>query len=223
MTDSPRIGLIGGTGREGLGVALRLVHAGVPVLLGSRSQDRAEAAAGSLRSRVPAARVEPAENGVVIASSDILVLSVQFAGAEATIAEHRHRFRPGSLLIDLTVPVAFEGGRPRFVELAEGSSAEHIRARLPESVALGVALKTIPAHALAAIDRPLDCDDFICGDTEDARARTLEFVRLIPGLRGVDCGALDAARVLERMTLLAITLNRRYKTQGARFRVVGLP
>jgi NADPH-dependent F420 reductase len=108
------------------------------------------------------------------------------------------------------------------VDVAEGSAAEHIRARLPASVALACAFKTIPAHLLAALDAPLDCDEFICGDSEAAREQAASLVSLLPGLRAVDVGPLTRARSIEHMTALAVAINRRYKVHDARYRVVGL-
>jgi len=126
------------------------------------------------------------------------------------------------LVIDATVPVTFEGGRMAMLEVAEGSASEHIRARLPQSVGLAGAFKTSPAHVLGDSRMPLDCDDFVCGDSEEARVRAIALVQLVEGLRAVDVGPLSRARSIEHVTALAIAINRRHKIHDARFRVVGL-
>ena len=108
------------------------------------------------------------------------------------------------------------------LEVAEGSASEHVRARLPENVGLAAAFKTLPAHLLGDPRRPLDCDEFVCGDSEVARKRAIALVELLEGLRAVDVGPLARARSIEHMTALAIAINWRHKTYDARFRVVGL-
>ncbi|MFY9572128.1 MAG: NADPH-dependent F420 reductase [Blastocatellia bacterium] len=222
-----RVGLIGGTGEEGRGLALRWALAGARVLIGSRTPERAKTAADELN-RVLASRpeklqqIESGENRDVISGSELVLLTVPFAHAASTLEAHRRDFPRGSILIDITVPVAFEQGRVRYVELPEGSASEHLKARLPDSVPLVAAFKTEPAHLLAEIDESLDCDCFVASDSKDAKARVMEAMGFIAGLRAVDAGTLYSARTLERMTVFAIGLNRRYKIKTARFRVLGL-
>lgn len=100
--------------------------------------------------------------------------------------------------------------------------AEALRAHLPAHVQLACGFKTLPARLLEHHTEPLECDDFICGDSPAARERAAAVIATIPGLRPVDCGGLDAARTLERMTWLCVMLNKRYKKHGARFRVLGI-
>ena len=108
------------------------------------------------------------------------------------------------------------------LDVAEGSASEHIRAHLPESVQLAAAFKTIPAHLLGAAGQPLDCDEFVCGDSDEARSRASRLIQLVPGVRAVDVGPLSRARHIEHLTALAIAVNRKHKIHDARFRVVGL-
>jgi predicted dinucleotide-binding enzyme len=107
-------------------------------------------------------------------------------------------------------------------DVPEGSAAEHVRARLPAHVGLAGAFKTLPAHLLDAVEQPLECDEFVCGDSDDARSRASSLIRALPGLRAVDVGALSRARFIEHTTALAIVINRRHKIHEARFRVVGI-
>jgi 8-hydroxy-5-deazaflavin:NADPH oxidoreductase len=223
------VGLIGGTGEEGRGLALRWAIAGARVSIGSRTLDRARTTADELNNILDARAGQPApqrigygENRDVIATSEIVLLTVPFAHAASTLEAHRGDFRAGSILVDITVAVSFEQGRVRYVELPEGSASEHLKMLLPENIPLVAAFKTEPAHLLAEIDEPLDCDSFVAGDSKEAKARVMEAIGFIAGLRTVDAGTLYSARTLERMTVLAIGINRRYKIKTARYRVIGL-
>jgi len=217
-----QVAIVGGTGAQGRGLAARLAAAGVAVVVGSREAARAREVVTALAARHQGPAIEPATNADAIARADLVVLTVPFAHAAATVEANRERFRSGSVLIDVTVPVVFEKGVPRLVEVPEGSASEHLRRLLPEQVGLAAAFKTLPAATLGALDQPLDCDEFVCGDSPAARSRALELAGRIPGLRALDAGDLDAARAIERMTVLAIAINRRYHIRSARFRVVGL-
>jgi len=217
-----QVAVVGGTGPQGRGLAARLAAAGVAILVGSREAAHAREVVTALEGKHGALAIEPATNADAIARADLIVLTVPFAHAAATLEANRERFRTGSVLIDVTVPVAFEKGVPKLVEVPEGSASEHLRRRLPEHVGMAAAFKTLPAATLAALDQPIDCDEFVCGDSLAARSRALELAGRIPGLRPVDAGDLEAARAIERMTVLAITINKRYRIRSARFRVVGL-
>jgi NADPH-dependent F420 reductase len=220
-----KVGLVGGTGEEGRGLALRWAIGGAQVSIGSRTLEKAKAAAGELNQILQnraSYDISAGENKDVIAASDFVLLTIPFAHAAPTLDTHRPDFREGSILIDITVPVAFEQGRVRYVELPEGSASEHLKAKLPENIPLVAAFKTEPAHLLAEIDEPLDCDSFVASDSKDAKARVIEALGFIKGLRPVDGGTLYSARTLERMTVLAIGINRRYKIKTARYRVIGL-
>jgi NADPH-dependent F420 reductase len=217
-----RVGLIGGTGEEGRGLALRWARAGARVIIGSRSAGRAKEAADELNHILGGAIVRHGENREAITESDFVLLTVPFEHAASTVEAHRDEFRQESILLDITVPVSFEKGRVRYVELPEGSASEHLRALLPERVPLVAAFKTEPAHLLVEPDARLDCDVFVASDSKEAKARVMEAIRFIDGARPVDAGALESARSLERMTVLAIGINRRYKVKAARYRIVGL-
>lgn len=214
------IGILGGTGAQGRGLAARLARAGYSVIVGSRNLARAEAAAAALFS-VADRRIRGGTNEEA-ASAPTVVLAVPFAAARETLARYRPHFQHGALLVDVTVPVAFKNGRPYLVEVPEGSAAEHVRHHAPAGVGVAAAFKVIPASLLADVTAPLDCDDLVCADSEDSRARILSLVGAITGLRPVDAGSLETCRTIERMTVLAIELNRRYRVPHTRFRVLGL-
>jgi 8-hydroxy-5-deazaflavin:NADPH oxidoreductase len=213
------ISILGGTGQQGRGLAQRLAHAGLEVIVGSRDPERARA---SVAEWAPAAAVAVATNGEAVERSHTVVLAVPFATVDALLDEVRARFQAGTVVVDVTVPVAFPGGKMTMIDVAEGSASEHVRARLPVEVGLAAAFKTIPAHLLGAAQERLDCDEFVCGDTDEARARAIALVELLPGLRAVDVGPLSRARSIEHLTALAIAINRRHKIHDARYRIVGL-
>jgi NADPH-dependent F420 reductase len=215
-------GIIGGTGAEGRGLAARLATAGVHVLLGSRTIERATEAVARVQTLGSGLTVEPATNEAIVDRSDIIFLAVPFAAAGDFVSSHAARFRPGTIVVDLTVPMRFVDRVPVFDDVQEGSAAEHLRARLPPSVRLAASFKTMPASVLSRLELPLDCDEFVCADSPEARDATIEILGRIPNLRLLDAGGLDAARTLERMTLLAVRLNMRYHVRTARFRVVGI-
>ncbi|HVF92506.1 MAG TPA: NADPH-dependent F420 reductase [Blastocatellia bacterium] len=217
-----KIGIIGGTGEEGRGLALRWAMAGARVTIGSRSAERAKEAADELNAIAGSDLILYADNRAAVAGADFVLLTVPFEHAAATVESLADGFKPGSILIDITVPVSFDKGRVRYVELPEGSASEHLQARLPESVPLVAAFKTEPAHLLLDPGAALDCDVFVASDSKEARARVMEAIPSIEGFRPVDAGTLYSARTLERMTVLLIGINRRYKVKTGRFRVVGL-
>jgi NADPH-dependent F420 reductase len=216
------VAILGGTGQQGRGLAQRFAHAGVHVIVGSRDQDRARATVAGWTTPPGAPAIEAAGNAAAVMRADITVLAVPFTTVDVLLQEIQPHFTAGSLVIDLTVPVAFAAGKMTMIDVAEGSAGEHVRARLPPAVRLACAFKTLPAHLLGAGVGPLDCDEFVCGDSDDARSEASALVAMLPGLRAVDVGPLSRARFIEHLTALAIAINRRHKIHDARFRVVGL-
>ena len=217
-----QIGIIGGTGHEGRGIAARFAAAGLSVLIGSRDAGRARETVDRLHGASSTLPVEGVANDHVAARSDVVFLAVPFDGLAELLAMLRGHLRPGTLVVDLIVPLTFEDGVPDLVRVPEGSATEFVRAHLPMEVQVACAFKTIPASALGRLDAPLDCDEFVCGDTPAVRERTIDVLSHIPALRPLDAGGLASARAIEHMTALAIALNKRYKVRDARFRVVGI-
>jgi 8-hydroxy-5-deazaflavin:NADPH oxidoreductase len=216
------VGFIGGTGPEARGLALRFVRAGIEVVLGSRTPDRAARAAAECRSRLGTMDVRGALNREMLPECEVVFLTVPWEQATGAVDTLRAEFRPGQVLVDVTVPLRFAAGTPERVELAEGSNAERIAKHVPEGIELVGAFKTEPAHVLGEIDLPLDCDTFVCGDSAAAKMKVMDIAARVPGLRPLDAGPLVAARTLEMMTVLAIQLNRSHRSKGGRFRIVGL-
>jgi NADPH-dependent F420 reductase len=213
------IAILGGTGQQGRGLAQRFARAGARVVVGSRDPDRGRAAVAGWES---AGSIAVAANAAAVEQSEVAVLAVPFDSVDGLLEELRPHLKPGMVIVDVTVPVTFSGGKMAMVEVVEGSASEHIRMHLPDGVLLAGAFKTIPAHLLGDRDAPLDCDEFVCGDSDESRRRAIELVELLPGVRPVDVGPLSRARSIEHLTALAIAINRRHKIHDARFRIVGL-
>ena len=216
----PSVAVLGGTGQQGRGIAQRLVLAGFPVVVGSRDPSRAAVAIGEWAAATRAVRA--ATYGEAIASSDVVVLAIPFESVAASLEEHHQHFRQQALVVDVTVPLSFANKAVTLAAVPEGSAAEHIKSRLPAHARLAATFKTVPASLLSDLDRPLDCDEFVCGDSDEARAGARELLEALPGLRAIDVGPLSRARSIEHLTLLAVGINRRHKIHDARFRIVGL-
>lgn len=222
-----RIGILGGTGPEGRGLALRLSQAGYPVIIGSRNPQQAALRAEQLRSRLkeeggPGADIGGLENSAVAEACDILFVAAPFEHAAGLLDSCRAHLRQGQIVVDVTVPLQFRAKRLQLRELPEPSASEHLAKVLPEGVLLVAAFKTIPAHLLEDLSQQLDCHVFVCGESVEARRRIVQVASGIEGLSPLDVGPLRQAATLERMTVLAIQINKRHKVHHSRFRVVGL-
>lgn len=222
-----RIGILGGTGPEGRGLALRLSQAGYPVIIGSRKPEQAARRAEELRRRLkevggPAADIAGLGNSGVVEASDILFMAAPFEHAAGLLESCRSRFRQGQIVVDVTVPLQFRAKRLVLRELPEPSASEHLAGVLPEGVPLVAAFKTIPAHLLEDLSQRLDCHVFVCGDSAEARSRVVQVASAVEGLSPLDVGPLRQAATLERMTVLAIQINKRHRVHHSRFRVVGV-
>ncbi len=217
-----RVGLLGGTGLEGQGIATRLAAAGTELRLGSRSEARALEVCNQLNAVVGSARIRSMTNRQVVAECGLLFLTVPFQFAADLLSELADDLTSEHVLVDVSVPLRFEKG-VHLIDTGSRSGCELLRQSLPAHVPMAAAFKTLPAHLLTDLAEPLDCDEFICWDTEAARDRVRETVSAIPGIRWLDGGPLRFCRALEAMTMLVVGLNRRYKTKHGRFRVVGLP
>jgi hypothetical protein len=222
---SRKIGILGGTGPEGSGLALRWAAAGEQIVIGSRDEKRAAESAKLIRLRAGStARVEAAENSVTVAQCDVLVLTVPFAGQAALLKQLKPLWKPGQIVIDTTVPLAASvGGAPsRILGVWQGSAAQQARELVPSTVGVAAAFHNLSAELLAE-DGPVDCDILVCSDDENAKTIATELAAKIPGARPVNGGKLENARIAESLTALLIGLNVRYKVHTAGIRFTGLP
>jgi hypothetical protein len=218
------IAIVGGTGPEGSGLALRWARAGESVVIGSRDGAKAQTAAAQIAEKAGAlGSVEGVENAVAVKMCDIVVLTVPFAGQAELLKQLKPSFRQGTVLIDATVPLAAAvGGRPtRVLGVWQGSAAEQAQEIVGKNVQVAAAFHSLSATVLTA-GGDVDCDVIVCSDDERARQAASDLALKIPGVRAIDGGKLENARIVEAMTALLITLNIRHKVHGAGWRVTGL-
>ncbi len=218
------VAIVGGTGDEGFGLAVRLAAAGVPVTIGSRVQDRAEEAAGRARAAAgPDAPVDGAENARAVAGAELTFVTVPYAGQADIYRSLKDHWPEGAVVCDTTTPLATAvGGRPtQVLRPWHGSAAEQAKALLPDGVRLVAGLHTVSAEPLTDLEEPLDADVLLCGDDPEAKAAVGEMVERIPGARWVDCGPLSMARILEPLTAVLISVNRAYGLGGSGVRLTG--
>jgi NADPH-dependent F420 reductase len=213
------IAILGGTGAEGFGLAKRLGRAGMRVLIGSRDIERAQTAAA----QVPGS--EGHLNADAVSAADIVILTVPLTGQISTLKSVKKSFRPGSILVDATVPLEVSiGGRvSRTVTLWSGSAAQQAAQHVAEGVAVVAAFHSLSAELLSDLEQPVDSDVLICGDSSDAKAAVAELVSMLPGARPIEGGPLENARLAENLAVLLISLNIRHKVKHTGIRITGLP
>jgi NADPH-dependent F420 reductase len=222
--NSRPIAILGGTGPAGMGIALRWGRAGETIILGSRDAQRAQAAADKVKERVgPHAIITGTENSAACGAADILMLTVPFEGQASLLKQLKPAIRSGSILIDATVPLAAGvGGRAsRTLGVWQGSAAQQAAELVPKGVSVVAAFHNVSAEVLNG-DAPLDCDVIVCSDDPDAAQIARELAAKIPGIRSIDGGKLENARIVEQITALLIGLNIRHKGHAG-IRITGLP
>jgi NADPH-dependent F420 reductase len=214
-----RIGILGGTGKEGAGLALRWAQAGHEVIIGSRDAERARAKAAEISGQAGRA-VGGMSNREAAAAAEVVVLALPASGLAATLGELKDACR-GKVVISTVVPLSFGGGR-LFTPPAQGSSAEEVQALLGPDARVVAAFHHIAAHELSATGHDIDCDLLLCGADADAKKAVAELGSGM-GLRAVDVGALSNAGPLEGITAVLATINRRYKLKNSGIKITGLP
>jgi NADPH-dependent F420 reductase len=220
-----KIAILGGTGPEGSGLANRLARAGEHIVIGSREAARAQESAQQLRANIGgAAQIDGADNSAAAAQCDIAVLTLPFSGQAPLLKQLKAIWKPGTIVIDTTVPLAATlGGSPtRLIGVWQGSAAEAAAELLPAGVTIAAAFHNLGAELLAG-DGPVDCDVLVCSNDEKSRQVAMELAAKIPGVRALNGGKLENARIVESITALLIGLNIRYKVHSAGVRFTGLP
>jgi NADPH-dependent F420 reductase len=218
------IAVIGGTGPAGMGLALRWARAGETVIIGSRNEERAQQTAAAIQRKAgPEANVTGMENSAACDAADILMLTVPFEAQATLIKQLKPAMTDGSILIDATVPLAASvGGRAsRTLGVWQGSAAQQAAELVPKGVSLVAAFHNVSAEMLNG-DAPLDCDIIVCSNDADASQLTRELAAKIPGVRPIDGGPLQNARIVEQITALLIGMNIRHKGHAG-IRITGLP
>jgi len=216
------IAVVGGTGPEGSGLALRWARAGQDVIIGSRDASRAEQAAKTISERA-GRPVRGMANDAAVAAADVVVLAVPFTAQADTLKQLKPHFRAGAVLIDATVPLASTvGGRAsRVLGVWQGSAAQQAAELAPKGVHVAAAFQNVGAELLSG-EGDVECDVIVCSDDDAARRVASELAALIPGVRALDGGKLENARIVEQITALLITLNVRHKSHFAGLRITGL-
>jgi NADPH-dependent F420 reductase len=224
LTQLEPIPIVGGTGALGAGLALRWAKAGRKVILGSRSAERAEEAAAKLRDALPGAEVEGLLNEEAAKRAEIVFLTVPFRAQSENLNNLREALQPGQILVDCTVPLAaaVSGKATRSLGVWQGSAAQQAQEMVPDGVTVVAALHTVGAPSLADLAAELDEDVLICGDRKADKAKVARLIELIPGLRAVNAGPLETARIVEQLTPLLISVNVRYKAHAG-VKLTGLP
>ncbi|MHA1910467.1 MAG: NADPH-dependent F420 reductase [Candidatus Kariarchaeaceae archaeon] len=220
-----KIGLIGGTGDQGMGIALRLGLAGVPTIIGSRTLDKAETKAAELNAIIGKEMVKGMANEECVANSNVVMLTVNvraFENAISIVEALLPHFQPETIFVDVTVPLIVEKGTGSVMtDLPEHSASETLRKVIPKEYPVVGAFKTVSAHALLHHETPLNRDTFVYGDKK-ARPIIQEIAAKIEGLRPVIAGPLRSARTIEGMTAMLITLNKFNKVSDTGFITVGI-
>lgn len=216
--------IIGGTGALGFGLGLRWAKAGVPVVIGSRDAARAAESAQKLRERVPDAHVEGLRNDQAATRGEVVLLAVPFRNQSENLTNLKQVLREGQVLVDATVPLAaaVSGRATRLLGVPQGSAGQQAAEMVPDGVKVVSALHTLGAPKLAELEHDLDEDVIVVGDSGEAKGRVAELIARIPGLRPVNGGRLEVARLVEGITPLLISINSRYKTHAG-IKITGLP
>jgi len=218
------IAVIGGTGDEGFGLAVRLARAGHQVVIGSRSEERgAQAAERARRLLGDDTPVDGTSNDTAAAGAELVFVTVPYAGQAEIYRSIKDQVPPGRVLVDTTTPLATAvGGRPwQVVRPWHGSAAEQAEAILGPGVRLVAGFHTVSAEPLQDLERPVEGDVLLCGDDPEAKRSVGELVEQIPNLRWIDAGGLAMARVVEPLTALLVSVNRGYKLREAGIKLVG--
>ena len=218
------IAILGGTGPAGTGLGLRWARAGEIVIIGSRDAARAQNAVAEIKKKAgDTAQVSGVENSAACAETDLLVLTVPFEAQASLLKQLKPSIRPGSILIDATVPLAASvGGRSsRTLGVWQGSAAQQTAELVPKGVSVAAAFQNMSADVMNG-DAPVECDVIVCSDNPNAIQVGCDLASKIPGVRAIDGGKLENARIVEQITALLIGLNIRHKGHSG-IRITGLP
>ena len=219
MSDKPTLAVLGGTGAEGSGLAFRWAHAGYPVIIGSRTAERAQEGAAELNKLLGRDIVRGMDNLSAAKEAQIAILTVPYSAQKPTISALAEALE-GKILVDVTVPLV--PPKVNRVQLpAEGSAVEAIQKLLGPGVRVVSAFQNVSAHHLKDLHHDVECDVLVAGDDIPAREQVIELANAA-GLRGIHAGPLCNSVVAEALTSVLITINQRYKIPGAGIRITGL-
>ncbi len=214
------LAILGGTGPEGKGLALRLAMAGEPVTIGSRDAARGAAAAEELAALTPGAQIQGADNAGAAASGHVVFLAFPYEGQRATL-EQLGGALAGKVVVNVIAPMMFERGKgARAVEVEAGSAAQEAQELLPDSQVVA-AFQNVSAEELQETGRHMEGDVVVCSDHADAKRLVMGLADKINHLRGVDGGGLANAKYVEQITPMLVNINRIYKAHST-IKIVGI-
>ena len=215
-----KIAFVGGTGPEGIGLALRMAIVGHEIMIGSRTDERGKEVATRILSDIPEAKVDGGSNKNAVAGADVVFLTFPYAGQEETLPILADDLKD-VIVCNVVAPLNFVKGVGAVAQSVPGNSAaEEAALALPHSRVVS-AFQNMSAEKLMELGEPIESDVLVCGDDLDAKKIVIELANQIDGVRGLDGGALSNSRYVEVLTSLLINLNRLHKTQTS-IRVVGL-
>lgn len=216
-----RIGVLGGTGPQGKGLALRFAVAGHAVVLGSRDPARAQAAAEEVTAMRPDVDmdVRGAGNEEAAAAGDVVVLAVPYDGHRDTVTALAAHLA-GKVVVDCVNPMLFDQAGAVPVDVREGSAAEQTAKLVPEARVVS-AFHDVSARRLFGTNTSVNTDILVCGDDAEAKTLVIGLATQVPGMRGIDAGPLRLSRELEALTTVLLAINKRYKTHAG-VRITGV-
>jgi NADPH-dependent F420 reductase len=213
------IGFIGGTGPEGIGLAIRFCRAGDRVLLGSRSEERANEAVAKVKEEVPEADVYGVPNFQAAEESEVVFLAVPFEAHRSTLVELEESIGE-KILIDVVVPMEFGEDGAHLIPIEEGSAAQQARTLVPRAKVVS-GFQHFDAALLKRSAKPLQGDVIICADHKGAKKTAMDLAEKLEYVRALDGGGLNNARYLEACSVLLVNLNRIHKARSS-LRIVGI-
>jgi NADPH-dependent F420 reductase len=224
VPDPSPVCIIGASGALGFGLAIRLARTGVPVVIGSRDAARAAETVQRAQTAVHEGSFAGYDNADAVTRAETVILSVPFRNQSETLTNLKGALREGQLLIDASVPLAaaVSGKATRMLGVWQGSAAQQTREMAPEGVRVVSALHTVSAASLSDLAHELSEDVLVCGDARADKREAAALIERIEGLRCVDCGRLEMARITESLTAMLIAVNSRYKTHAG-ISLTGLP
>jgi hypothetical protein len=214
------LAFIGGTGPEGLGLAVRFAAAGHEIVIGSRSPERARQAVEKIKARVPQARAAGIVNEEAVRRGDIVFVTIPFVGHRDTLAALAPAIG-AKLVVDVVSPISFDSGKISAIAVPEGSAAEQAQVLLPQAQ-VAAAFHHLDAGQLMRVERPLEVDVLVCADHQEAKERVMALAEKMEGVRALDGGPLANSRHLEEFTVLLLNLNKSYKARTS-LRITGIP
>jgi 8-hydroxy-5-deazaflavin:NADPH oxidoreductase len=215
-----KLAFVGGTGPEGLGLAMRFARAGHEVAIGSRSTERGEEGAAKIREAVPGAVATGADNAAAVAEAEVVFLTFPYSGQQPTL-EALGSALDGKIVCNVAAPLEFVKGIGAVALNVPGNSAAQEAAEQLPNARVVSGFQNMSAEELMELDHPIEADVLVCGRDADAKQVIIGLANEIAGVRGIDAGGLSQSRYVEMITSLLINLNRKHKTQTS-IRIVGL-